>query len=78
MDVSVVNKKLRRTIGSEGKRQGNQSVRNKSMGLAGDLSQTIDPASSTKLALKSKFDKATKNKTNMSPKVLETWINETL
>jgi hypothetical protein len=31
-----------------------------------------------KLGLKDKFKAATKNKSHMSPKVLETWINETL
>ena len=59
-------------MGSE-PRKGNHSTRNK-LGA----SETLEPKSGTKVALISKFDKATKNKSSMTPKVLETWIKETL
>jgi len=43
-----------------------------------NIEEGIDHSLSTKIALKDRFQSATKNKTSMSPKVLETWINETL
>lgn len=62
LDISVVSKKLRKTIASEG-RQGNHSVRN---------------SETTAVVAKDRFRSSSKKEAKMSPKVLETWINETL
>lgn len=72
LDTSIVSHKLRKTINSEG---GVKSVRNKSVGLDSSAHKNSIQA---KVGLNDKFMAATKNKNKMSPKVLETWINETL
>lgn len=68
----MVSSKLRRGLGSGGGKHGRNNsarVEDRDFGI-----NTIQ----AKVGLKDQFKAAVKNKTTMSPKVLETWINETL
>jgi hypothetical protein len=71
LDISIVSQKLRKSIGSVDGRKANNTVRDKSQ------DRYADGPLEGKVALKTKF-KDKKEGAKMSPKVLETWINETL
>ena len=71
LDISIVSQKLRKSIGSVDGRKANNTVRDTSNDRYGD-----GPVEG-KQVMKTKF-KDKKEGAKMSPKVLETWINETL
>lgn len=75
VDIGVVSHKLRRSLGSAGKQARNNSARVEERDFG---SNTIQAKVGLKDQFKDQFKAAIKNKTTMSPKVLETWINETL
>ena len=76
IDTSIITKKLRKnTTGSDGKR--NQSVRNDPHHRLSMYSTVSEPVVAPKERFRSTA-RADKKEDKMSPKVLETWVNETL
>jgi hypothetical protein len=68
LDISIVSQKLRKSIGSEGRRANNTTGEN-------STERNADGPIEGKAVMKTRFKK---EGAKMSPKVLETWINETL
>lgn len=79
LDISIVTQKLRKNLASEGRRNNSTTVRGGTEGPASGRGE--DAGKEGKVALKGKLRSSSKPAAgglNMSPKVLETWINETL
>lgn len=79
LDISIVTQKLRKNLASEGRRNNSAAVKGGTE--APTTGRGEAGGKEGKVALKAKFRGSSKpagGGVTMSPKVLETWINETL